>query len=177
MHQGIRVAIAAETKRRGPHLVTNFKRYLTHLLTPVLEPMGLQMQISVSETVNAAKTIEEYGDDSKEQESLLSLRELDQSLRQVLEVILHCLTHRLAGIDYYIQLIHWRALSLFDSHSIPRIGPQGIRFVLGAQKPQPGANHVDSVSTSLTKLLSPLLADLTQREQIRLVLTQRRDRE
>lgn len=96
IHQGIRIAIAAEMKRRGPHLAMHFKRYLTHLLTPVLEPMGLQVQVCASETVSPAHTMDGSEDKSKELDG--PLRQLDHSLREVRELTLHCLTDCLTNV-------------------------------------------------------------------------------
>ena len=74
------MAIAAELKRRGPHVAFHFKRYLSHLLAPVLRERETQVQVLAKGVVSPP----EHTDGAESDEVNASLQALDRSLRQVL---------------------------------------------------------------------------------------------
>lgn len=82
--QGIRVAIAAELKRRGPHVAFHFKRYLSHLLAPVLRERETQVQVLAKGVVSPP----EHTDGAESEEVKASLQALDRSLRQGIRFVL-----------------------------------------------------------------------------------------
>ena len=73
------MAIAAELKRRGPHVAFHFKRYLSHLLAPVLRERETQVQVLAKDVVSPP----EHTDGAESDEVNASLQALDRSLRQV----------------------------------------------------------------------------------------------